>query len=125
MNFTKMREISLFSHLSLSFYCLAQSGIITTCVGPGSSKNGSPATAQSFKEPNSIALDGVGGFCFSSRSQNRIYHAAADGRLRLIAGAGMTGYSGDGGQAASAWLSEPSDVAVDASGNIYIADTKK
>jgi sugar lactone lactonase YvrE len=106
----------------LSFHCLAQSGIITTYVNLGSPRNGSPATAQSIDSPYSIALDGVGGFYFTSGRQNRIYHMAADGRIRLAAGSGMRGYGGDGGPATSAQLTFPMHLAVDAAGNLYIAD---
>jgi sugar lactone lactonase YvrE len=106
----------------LSFHCIAQSGIITTYVGPGSLKNGVPATVQSFDHPNSVAPDGIGGLYFSCGMQNRIYHMAADGQIRLVAGAGIAGYSGDGGKATSAQLSYPKGLALDSAGNLYFAD---
>ena len=47
------------------------------------------------------------------------------GRLvaSTVAGTGAPGYLGDGGAARSAWLNGPEGVAVDAAGNLYIADT--
>src|SRR5260370_16607353 len=45
------------------------------------------------------------------------------GIIQTVAGNGTSAFSGDNGAAASASLSEPFGVAVDASGNLYIADT--
>jgi trimeric autotransporter adhesin len=108
----------------LSFDCLAQSGIITTYVGPSMPVNGAQATTQSLDNPTSVAPDGVGGFYVFSSDQNKIYHVSADGRLRLAAGSGTPGYSGDGGQAISAQLGRLCGVAADSAGNLYIADAE-
>jgi hypothetical protein len=101
----------------LSFNCFAQSGIITTYAGSGTS----PATTKRFYSPGSVASDGVGGLYVSSGS--RIYHVTADGRFHSVAGVGIPGYSGDGGRAISAQLNNPSGLAVDSEGNLYIIDT--
>jgi TonB family protein len=106
----------------LSFNCFAQSGMIAADQGAGLPVNGALATNQSIDRPNSVAPDGVGGFYFSSPNQNRIYHVAAGGQIRSVAGNGAPGYSGDGGQAASAQLKSPGDVAIDSAGNLYICD---
>jgi hypothetical protein len=58
----------------------------------------------------------------SSKSQNRVYRVTADGRLIWLAGNGTSGYSGDGGPATSAQLYGPTGVAVDSTGNLFIAD---
>jgi trimeric autotransporter adhesin len=104
----------LFSHLALCGF--AQHGIITTYIGP-------QTNTQAIDYPDAIAADGTGGFYVSSPSQNRIYRVVADGSLSLTAGVGSSEYSGDGGQAASAQLSNPEGVAVDSAGNLYIADS--
>ncbi|MBZ5538692.1 MAG: hypothetical protein LAO31_22320 [Acidobacteriia bacterium] len=84
--------------------------------------DGVQATAQGFSRVAYVIPDGVGGFFFSDQSQNKIYHVAADGTLRLIAGSTF-GFSGDGGPATLAQLANPYGVAVDAGGNLYIADS--
>ncbi len=106
-------------------FCLsgfAQSGIITTYVGPGSPVVGTQATTQPIDYPSSVAPDGAGGFYVASNSQNRVYRVAADGRLNVVAGSGSNGFSGDGGPATSAQLDSPSGVAVDTAGNLFIAE---
>src|SRR5262249_54837927 len=60
----------------------------------------------------------------ASSAEGRIRRITPDGVINTVAGFGLYGgYSGDGGPATSAQLSFPKDVAVDASGNIYIADS--
>src|SRR5262245_32813646 len=97
--------------------------IISTYVGPTLPVNGTQAITQDIGAPSSVAADGGGGFYFTS--QNRVYRVAADGTLSLIAGSlyASAGYSGDGGAATSAELNSPDGVAVDAVGNLYIADS--
>ena len=57
------------------------------------------------------------------RQQPRIAKWRTNGTITTLAGTGVSGYGGDGGQATSAQLNGPQAVAVDASGNVYIADT--
>jgi hypothetical protein len=101
----------------------AQSGIITTYVGPGMPVNGGPATEQAIDRPTAVALNGAGGFYLTSEMQNRVYRVSADGRLSFVAGNGTPGFSGDGGPATSAQFLYPGEVAVDIVGNLFIADT--
>jgi uncharacterized protein (TIGR03437 family) len=54
---------------------------------------------------------------------NRIREVLANGFIVTIAGSGTRGYSGDGGAGTFAQLSGPTAVAVDASGNVYVADS--
>ncbi|HYK89535.1 MAG TPA: hypothetical protein VE398_12240, partial [Acidobacteriota bacterium] len=101
----------------------AQSGIITTYVGPGYPVDGAVAITQAIDQPSSVALDGAGGFYVSSEFQNRVYRVTADGRLALVAGSRTAGFGGDGGKATSASLSGPKGIATDSAGNLFIADT--
>jgi trimeric autotransporter adhesin len=102
----------------------AQSGIITTYVGPQLPVNGELAASQAIDFPASVAPDGAGGFYVASQYQNRVYRVDAGGKIGLIAGNGVMGYSGDGRAATSAQLNTPWGIAVDGAGSLYIADTK-
>ncbi len=64
-----------------------------------------------------------GRFFFCEQSANNIRFVDYSGGVRTFAGAGIAGYAGDGGPATSAPLNDPSSVAVDSRGNVYIADT--
>jgi sugar lactone lactonase YvrE len=112
--------------LSLVLVVLSSSGLaqtITTYVGPPLPVNGAPAITQVIDQPSSVVPDGAGGFYVSSSSQSRVYKVAANGAMSSVAGNGTTGFSGDGGLAISAQLNHQGGVAVDAAGNLYIADT--
>jgi hypothetical protein len=100
----------------------AQTGIITTYVGPGMPAIGEQAIDQVIDVPRSVVPDGTGGFYVASGTQNRIYRVRADGKLGLVAGDGTAGFSGDGGPAMSAQLSYPSGLAIDAAGSLFITD---
>jgi sugar lactone lactonase YvrE len=100
----------------------AQKGIITTYVGPGLPVNGASALTQDFGD-SSIALDGAGGLYVSSPTRNQIYRVTADGTLKVLAGTGFAGFSGDGGPPAGANLNGPAGIAADAAGNVYFADS--
>ena len=68
-------------------------------------------------------MDGFGNFYIGEWGNNRIRKVNASGIITTVAGNGSAGYSGDGGLATGAQLFEPEGVAVDALGNIYIADS--
>jgi trimeric autotransporter adhesin len=119
---TRILLLCLF-YTQFIFNCLAQTGIITTYVGPGLPVMGALAITQPVDNPCAVTPDGVGGFYVASSSQNRVYRVAADGKLTLVAGSGVYGFSGDGGQAASAQLASPLGLLADSAGNLYIADT--
>ena len=72
-----------------------------------------------------LAIDAQDNLYFTEWFGNLVVKVAADGSdATTIAGTGNPGFSGDGGPAAAAQLNGPSGVALDTSGNIYIADTK-
>jgi sugar lactone lactonase YvrE len=101
----------------------AESGIITTYVGPGMPVDGGLAVDQAIDRPTSVVADGAGGFYVASEKQNRVYRVSVDGKLSLVAGNGTEGFTGDGGPAAAARLDFPRGLAVDTIGNLFIADT--
>ena len=97
-------------------------GVITTVAGGGSGGDGGPATAANLAFPRALALDAAGNLYIGSYD-NRVRKVTADGIISTFAGAGVPGgYSGDGGPATAAMIGSPYGIAVDASGNIYIAD---
>ncbi|MBN8691717.1 MAG: T9SS type A sorting domain-containing protein [Bacteroidetes bacterium] len=99
------------------------SGNISTIAGGGSSlAEGIPATSATIIEPHGIAVDASGNIYVSEVYLARVRKINTSGIINTIAGNGNVGYAGDGGPAISAELKWPYDVAVDASGNIYIAD---
>ena len=101
-------------------------GIITTVAGNGTagySGDGGAATKASLDYPFAVAVDAAGNLYIADSENNRIRKVATNGIITTLAGNGTGGYSGDGGAAAQASLLYPYGVAVDASGNVYIADS--
>ncbi|HEY6340164.1 MAG TPA: NHL repeat-containing protein [Bryobacteraceae bacterium] len=113
-------------------------GIITTVVGSGActlfedlnlglSGDGGPAATAQVACPWGVAVDGAGNLYFADNMNNRVRKITPEGIITTVAGSGslksVGGFSGDGGPATAASLWGPSAVAVDTSGNIYIADT--
>jgi uncharacterized protein (TIGR03437 family) len=103
---------------------VSDSGVITTVAGgnPGFSGDGGPATSASLNNPSGVALDASGDLYIADAYNNRIRKVSADGVIITVAGTGQYGFSGDGGPATAAQLWNPTGVAVDASGNLFIAD---
>ncbi len=101
-------------------------GIITTVAGNGSgisSGDGGLATAAELDILGGIAVDDIRNIYIAESRFHRIRKVnSTTGIITTIAGNGFFGYSGDGGIATNAQITNPSDVAIDASGNIYIAD---
>jgi len=101
------------------------SGIISTFAGNGTagySGDGGAATAATISSPFDVAVDASGNVYFSDTGNDVIRKVNTSGIISTIAGNGTTGFSGDGGLATAAELNFPRGVAVDASGNVYIAD---
>jgi N-acetylneuraminic acid mutarotase len=105
----------------------ASTGIITTVAGNGTagySGDGGAATSAELDTPFGVAVDASGNLYIVDVNNDRIRKVTAStGIITTVAGNGTWGYSGDGGTATSAELFSPFGVAVDASGNLYIADS--
>ncbi|HEV2446228.1 MAG TPA: hypothetical protein VGS58_09910, partial [Candidatus Sulfopaludibacter sp.] len=73
-------------------------------------------------DPYDIAVDTQGNLYVADDINNRVREITPNGNITTVAGTGTAGYSGDGGLATAAQLNGPTGVAVDANGNLYIAD---
>ena len=125
-----MRRLFLTVLLFLSFVALremnAQTYTIGTVAGNGSLGYGAddvPATSTDLFHPQGVAVDSTGIIYIADTSNVRVRGVAVGGYIYTVAGNGTPGYCCDGGPGLDALLSNPSGVAVDSSGNIYIADT--
>jgi sugar lactone lactonase YvrE len=103
----------------------ARDGTLTTVAGTGlagfSGDNG-PAILAQLNNPIGIAIDSSGNLYISDTSNDRV-RKVSGGVITTVAGDGIWGFSGDNGLAINASLSYPTGVAIDNSGNLYIADS--
>ncbi len=100
-------------------------GVITTVAGNGTaaySGDGAAATSASLFLPEAVAVDAAGNLYIADTGNYRI-RKIGNGIITTVAGDGEQMYSGDGGAATSAGLDTPTGIAVDAAGNLYIADS--
>ena len=101
------------------------SGIISTVAGNGAagfSGDGGPATQASLNWPWRVALDATGNLYVADRSNSRIRRISPTGIITTVAGNGIGGFSGDGGAATSGSLNNPTGLAADFAGNLYVAE---
>ncbi|MGD0791327.1 MAG: choice-of-anchor D domain-containing protein [Terriglobales bacterium] len=116
-----LRNLLLISAvLALTLAAAAQQNAISTIIGGG--PNNVPALDADLNGPQFVAFDTAGNYYVSDFYNNRVFKVNASGTLTVLAGSGLPGYSGDGGPATQANLYSPEGVAVDSSGNVYIAD---
>ena len=108
---------------SLSTYVTSQT--IETIAGNGAtgySGNGGPATSAEFNFPNAVGFDNAGNIYVADESNSVIRKINSSGVITTIAGNGVAGFSGNGGQATAAEIRFPEGVWADKRGNVYIAD---
>ena len=103
------------------------SAIISTVAGSGISGFlgvGGPATSAKIGNPKGVALDGSGNLYFTDSTNNVVWVVSAGtGAISIAAGNGTAGSGGNGGLATSAQLNNPTGLASDKAGNLYIADS--
>ena len=106
---------------------ITPSGIITTVAGngiAGYAGDGGPATNAQLNSPTSVAVDSADNLYIADSNNNRVRVVENNvGVIFTAAGNGIAGYAGDGAGAGQAELFYPYAVALDSSGNLYIADT--
>jgi uncharacterized protein (TIGR03437 family) len=101
-------------------------GVIDVIAGgntAGFSGDGGPAAGATLVDCDAIAIDASGNLYVADVHNRRIRRIDSSGTITTVAGNGVNGFSGDGGQATAAALSNPEGVAVDPHGNLYVADT--
>lgn len=84
--------------------------------------DGAPATATGLPGLTSVAIDADGSVLVASQILQRVVRLRTDGIAETIAGTGVAGFAGDGGDARSAQLNRPLYIDVDAAGRVYITD---
>lgn len=100
-------------------------GVIATVAGTGSSGflgDGMAAYAALISNPRGMAFDKQGNMYFADSGNHRIREIDTSGNINTIAGTGAATSTGDGGTALTATLNQPVDIAIDGSGNIFIAE---
>ena len=104
----------------------ALTGAIIRVAGTGKSGfsgDGGPAREAQLFSPAGIAADAAGNLYIADTNNHRIRKFTVNGNMSTVAGTGGGGYNGEG-LATAAQLFSPAGVAVDATGNLYIADTE-
>ncbi len=91
--------------------------------GPGYSGDGGPATAAKLNHPKAVATDAAGNVYIADAGNSALRVVHTSGNIATFAGTPtVAGYSGDGGSALSAKLSDPTGLIVDSVGNVYFSD---
>jgi len=101
-------------------------GIITTVAGngtPGYNGDGIAAVNAELYYPGAVAVDSNGNLYIADYNNNRVRKVTPAGTISTVAGKGTAGETGNGGPATAAELNLPQGIAVDAAGNLYIADS--
>ena len=89
---------------------------------PGSSGDGGPATSAQLNGPKEMAVDISGNLYITDNGNHKIRMVTSTGIISTIAGTGIRGFNSDGGAATSAQMNGPTGIAIDALGQLYIAD---
>ena len=102
-------------------------GTIATVAGsgvPGYSGDGGAATSAELNSPKGITVDAAGNL-YIADTDNNVIREVSGGKISTVVGfyPGNPGFAGDGGAATAAQLDAPYGVALDPSGNLYIADS--
>jgi sugar lactone lactonase YvrE len=100
-------------------------GKIRTLAGTGSagfSGDLGPAAAARLNHPRGMALDGPGNLYFCDGDNHRVRRVSTGGMISTVAGTGIAGYSGDGGAATQATLTQPWGLASDPGGSLFVSE---
>ena len=101
-------------------------GVIHLVAGDGTEGDrgpGGPATRAEVDSPQGVAVNDKGDVFIADTYNNVVREVTPQGQISTVAGDGTAGYRGDDGPATRAELSSPTGLALDALGNLYIADS--
>ena len=101
-------------------------GVISTVAGTGtagSAGDGGPATDAQLMAPRNLVVDASGNLYISEFEGHRV-RKVSNGQIVTVAGTGVAGFRGDGGTAVAAQLDFPAGLALDQTGDLYIADSE-
>jgi sugar lactone lactonase YvrE len=102
-------------------------GHLITIAGTGDagySGDGKLAVDAQFRGPKGLAFDSHGNLFVADTYNHAVRKITPSGYIQTIAGTGREGFAGDGGPAGEAQLDYPTSLAVDAAGNLFIADMR-
>jgi streptogramin lyase len=103
-----------------------KTGTISTFAGVGKAgptPDGAPIAGTPLKGPRSLDFDKEGNLWLATREGNQVFQFDLKaGKIHHIAGTGKSGFTGNGGPAKEATLSGPKGIAIDAEGNVWLAD---
>jgi hypothetical protein len=103
-------------------------GVLTRIAGTsrcGYEGDGGPALTAQLHDPLGIAIDRNGNIFIADLNNQHIRKVSTSGIITTVAGTGTIGRSGDGGQPTDSRLNNPRGVAVDGSGNLYLAENSR
>ncbi|MFN3651139.1 MAG: SMP-30/gluconolactonase/LRE family protein [Armatimonadota bacterium] len=105
---------------------IALIAIPAVAAGLGAALPAAPSAAAGslrLEQPNGVAVDDDGALYVTDLGTHRLLKLERGGLLAVAAGTGEGGFGGDGGPAVKARLHAPHDVALDAGGSLFVADS--
>ncbi|MGT2428300.1 NHL repeat-containing protein [Cupriavidus basilensis] len=102
---------------------ISPAGVVTTLAGSGATGSADgTGSAASFNTPVGVAVDGNGNVYVAETVGNVVRKISPAGVVTTLAGSSASGYADGTGAAAS--FNIPAGLAVDANGNLYVADSR-
>jgi len=122
----KSGNVLIADSLNHAIFKIDSDGYLTYFAGngkPGFSGDGGKATEASLGFAYDVRVDSKGNVYIADVSNHRIRKVDTNGLISTVAGTGVAGYSGDGGQAVNAQLNMPYGILLDKNDNLLIADS--